>query len=113
MKIVLTADQPQLDGALTSTFGDCPYFIFIEPHTMHFEVVANPHRGTTVVDEISAAQIVAGKGVGAVLTGKMGSHVVQVLALEGIKVLTGISGKIDGILEAYKSGKYHDHTPSC
>jgi predicted Fe-Mo cluster-binding NifX family protein len=106
MKIALTANQPHLDGELASALSECPYFIFIDSKTMHYEVVANPHRGGTVVDEISSAQIVAGRGVGAVMTGKTGMNASQMLSQEGIKVITGISGKVHGAVAAYKSGQH-------
>lgn len=106
MKIALTANQPHLDGDLALTLSECPYFIFIDPKTMHYEAVANPHRGGTVVDEISSAQMVAGRGIGALMTGTTGMNAGQMLALEGIKIITGISGKIQGAVAAYKLGKH-------
>jgi|GEM_PF-1246207 len=109
MKIALTATQPHLDGDIAQTFGECPYLIFVDSKTMHYEALENPHKGGTVIDEISSAQVVAGKAVSAVMTGKMGLNADQMLSLEGIKVFTGISGKIHGAVAAYKAGKYHNY----
>jgi predicted Fe-Mo cluster-binding NifX family protein len=55
---------------------------------------------------ISAAQMIVGKGVEAVLTGNCGPNAHQVLSSAGIKIVTGVSGKIKDVIEEYKLGTY-------
>ena len=112
MKIAITANQPHIDGDIAQTFSECPYLVFVDSKTMQYEAMENPHKGGTVIDEISSAQVVAGKAVTAVMTGRMGLNAGQMLSLEGIKVFTGVSGKIHGAVDAYKSGRYHNYRPA-
>lgn len=43
------------------------------------------------------------KAVGAVLTGRCGLHAQRVLDSAGIRVITGLSGRVREILSQYKS----------
>jgi predicted Fe-Mo cluster-binding NifX family protein len=54
---------------------------------------------------ISTAQTIASKGLEAVLTGNCGPNAYQVLSAAGIKVVTGVSGKVRAAIQDYKSGK--------
>jgi hypothetical protein len=54
---------------------------------------------------ISAAQMVAGKGVAAIITGNCGPNAHQVLSAAGIEMITGASGKVKDVLESYRAGK--------
>ena len=55
---------------------------------------------------IATAQAIAAKGVEVVLTGNCGPNAYQVLKAAGIKVITGVSGKVQDALHDYKGGKY-------
>ena len=55
---------------------------------------------------ISTAQTIAGKGVDTILTGNCGPNAFQVLSVAGIKVMTGVAGKVDDAVRDYKAGKY-------
>jgi hypothetical protein len=50
--------------------------------------------------------MIVGKGVEAVLTGNCGPNAHQVLSPAGIKIVTGVSGKIKDVIEEYKLGTY-------
>jgi len=55
---------------------------------------------------ISTAQTIASKGIEAVLTGNCGPNAYQVLSAAGIKVVTGVSGKVRDAIQNYKSGEF-------
>ena len=55
---------------------------------------------------ISAAQMIVGKEVEAVLTGNCGPNAYGVLSSAGIQVVIGVSGKIKDAIEDFKSGKF-------
>jgi len=105
MKIAITANGPALDAAIDPRFGRCQYFIIVDAETMQFEVLENSGAMAGGGAGISTAQMIAGKGVEAVLTGNCGPNAYEVLGAAGIKVVTGVSGKVQQAIEDYRSGK--------
>ncbi|MDP2917032.1 MAG: NifB/NifX family molybdenum-iron cluster-binding protein [Dehalococcoidia bacterium] len=105
MRIAVTASSPTLDADIDPRFGRCQYLIFVDPDTMSFEAVNNAGVAASGGAGISTAQLIAGKGVEAVLTGNCGPNAYQVLSAAGIKVITGVSGKVRDAVQSYKSGK--------
>ena len=105
MKIGISAAGPSLDADIDPRFGRCQYFIIVEPDTMQFEAVENSGALAAGGAGISTAQMIAGKGVGTVLTDNCGPNAYQVLSAAGIKVITGVSGKVRDAIQDYKSGK--------
>ena len=106
MKIAISATGLDLDAEVDPRFGRCQYFVIVEPDTMQFESVENSSAMASGGAGISAAQMIIGKGVEAVLTGNCGPNAYQVLSPAGIKVITGVSGKVQDAVEDYKAGKY-------
>ncbi len=107
MKIAISAAGPTLDADVDPRFGRCPCFIVVNPDTMEFEAVDNDSASSSGGAGIAAAQTIAGKGVEAVLTGNCGPNAYQVLAPAGIKVITGVSGKVKDVVAGYKLGNYN------
>jgi len=105
MKIAISANGPTLDAEVDPRFGRCPYFIIADPQTMEFEAIDNASAMAAGGAGISAAQMVAGKGVEAIITGNCGPNAHQVLSAAGIKMITGASGKVKDIIENYRDGK--------
>jgi predicted Fe-Mo cluster-binding NifX family protein len=106
MKIAISATGPTLDDEVDPRFGRCQYFIIADPETMQSEAVDNASAMAGGGAGISAAQMIAGKGVEAVLTGNCGPNAHQVLSPAGIQVITGVSGKIKDAIEGYRDGKF-------
>lgn len=106
MKIAISATGPSLDAEVDPRFGRCQYFIIADPDTMQFEAVENSSAMASGGAGISAAQMIASKGVQAVLTGNCGPNAYQVLSPAGIKVITGVSGKVMDAIQGYKSGQF-------
>jgi predicted Fe-Mo cluster-binding NifX family protein len=105
MKIAISAMGTTLDAEIDPRFGRCQYFIIVDADTMQFEVVENSGAMAGGGAGISTAQTIAGKGIEAVLTGNCGPNAYQVLSAAGIKVVTGVSGKVREAIQDYKSGK--------
>jgi len=106
MRIAISATGPTLDAEVDPRFGRCQYFIIADPETMEFEAIENTSAMAAGGAGISAAQMIASKGVEAVLTGNCGPNAYQVLSAAGLKVITGVSGKVRDAIQAYKSGKF-------
>ena len=106
MRIAISASGSSLDAEVDPRFGRCQYFIIIDPDTMQFESVENSSATASEGAGISAAQMIVSKGVEAVLTGNCGPNAYQVLSPAGIKVITGVSGKVQDAVQDYKAGKF-------
>ena len=108
MKIAITATGPALDAGIDPRFGRCQYFVIVDPETMQLETIENSSAMAGGGAGVSAAQVIAGKRVESVLTGNCGPNAYQILSAAGIKVITGVSGKVRDAIQNYKSGKLKD-----
>ena len=104
MNIAVSAMGPSLDAEVDPRFGRCRYLIIVDPDTMQFEEVENTGALASGGAGISTAQLIADKGVEAVLTGNCGPNAFQVLSAAGIKVVTGASGTAWDAVQSYKTG---------
>jgi predicted Fe-Mo cluster-binding NifX family protein len=105
LKIAITAIAASLDADIDPRFGRCQYFVIADPDTMEFEALENSGAMVGGGAGISTAQTIVGKGIEAVLTGNCGPNAYQVLSAAGIKVVTGVSGKVRDAIQSYKSGE--------
>ena len=105
MRIAVSANSPDLDADIDLRFGRCQYLILVDPDTTNFEAINNSGGMGSGGAGISTAQLIAGKGVEAILTGNCGPNAYQVLSAAGIKVITGVSGRVKDAIQSYKSGK--------
>jgi predicted Fe-Mo cluster-binding NifX family protein len=71
MKIAVSATAPGLDAEVDPRFGRCQYFIIVDPETMEFEALDNSNSMASGGAGISTAQMIADKGVEAVIVGPM------------------------------------------
>jgi predicted Fe-Mo cluster-binding NifX family protein len=106
MKIGISATGKTLDAEVDPRFGRCQYFIIADIDTDDFEAVDNSSATAAGGAGISAAQMVVQKGVEAVLTGNCGPNAHQVFSSAGVKVITGVSGKVKDAIAEYKLGTY-------
>jgi len=105
MTIAISTTGPNLDAEVEPRFGRCPYFLIVDPETMHYEAIDNASAGAAVGAGISAAQMMVEKGVESILTGNCGPNAYQVLMTAGIKVFTGTNGKVRDAIQSYQSGQ--------
>ena len=106
MKIAISATGPSLDAEVDPRFGRCQYFIIVDPDTMQFEALENSSAMAAGGAGISTGQMIASKGVEAVLTGNCGPNTYQVLSAAGLRVIPGVSGRVGDAIQAYKSGQF-------
>jgi predicted Fe-Mo cluster-binding NifX family protein len=106
MRIAVSATQPSLDADVDPRFGRCQYFIIVDPQIMEFEALENSNVMAGGGAGISTAQTMANKGVEVVLTGNCGPNAYQTLSEAGIQVITGVAGKVQDAIQAYKTGQF-------
>jgi len=105
MKICVTSNGPTMDASVDPRFGRCQYFVFVDSETMKYEAMPNPSIGASSGAGIQAAQTVADKGAGVVITGQVGPNAIQTLGATNISIVTGASGTVSDAIEQYKSGR--------
>jgi len=105
MKICVTSNGPTTDASVDPRFGRCQYFVFVDSETMEYEAMPNPSIGASSGAGIQAAQTVADKGAGVVITGQVGPNASQILGATNISIVTGASGTVSDAIEQYKSGR--------
>jgi len=106
MRIAISATGPTLDAEVDPRFGRCRYFIISDTETEEFEALDNTSASAAGGAGIATAQMIADKGVEAVLTGNCGPNAHGVLSSAGIRIVTGVSGKISDAIEEYKLGTF-------
>jgi predicted Fe-Mo cluster-binding NifX family protein len=107
MKIAVSAAGPELDSQVDPRFGRCPWFVIAEAQGEGFEALRNPGLEAAQGAGIAAAQLVADRGAGCVITGHCGPKAWR--ALEAAKVV--VIGEAGGLsvrqaLERYRSGGF-------
>lgn len=105
MKIAITSTGPSLDSDVDPRFGRGQFFIIIDVDSENFDAVQNPNINAGGGAGIQSAQLMAQKGVAAVVTGSCGPNAFQVFSAAGIQVITGASGTVRQALQSYKSGQ--------
>ena len=105
MKICVTATDKNIDAAMDSRFGRCPYFVLVDPDSMEFKAVDNEAASASGGAGIQAAQNISDKGIDVLLTGNVGPNAFPILSAAGIKVMTGASGTVKDAINQYKEGQ--------
>ena len=106
MKICITSDGDNLDSRVDPRFGRCRYFLIVDTDTLTFEAVQNTNAEAMGGAGIQSAQLIAEKGVKAVLTGNVGPNAFLTLQSADIEVITGVTDTIREAAEKYKRGEF-------
>lgn len=104
MKVAVSTTGNSLDSPVDPRFGRSQNYLIIETDDMEYEAISNPNITAGSGAGIASAQLVAQKGVEAVITGNVGPNAVQVLTQAGIKIVTGATGKAREAVEKYERG---------
>jgi predicted Fe-Mo cluster-binding NifX family protein len=111
VKIAIASSGKTLESQVDPRFGRCPYFLIIDSETEEFETLENTAGQAPRGAGISAAQLIADKGVEAVMAGNFGPNAINVLGASKIKIFTGVSGvTAKEALKKFKEGKLEEVT---
>jgi predicted Fe-Mo cluster-binding NifX family protein len=105
MKIAVTSTGKTLDSQVDPRFGRTAFFVIVDTETMDFTVIENENIAAGGGAGISSAKTVIDTGTQAVLTGNCGPNAERTLNAAGIKIYTGVSGKVSEAVELFKTGK--------
>ena len=105
MKICVTSAGENLDADVDPRFGRCKYFLIIDMDSMNVESFSNESMMASGGAGIKAAEMVAKTGASVVITGNIGPNAFQTLTAAGIKIITGVTGSINQLIDNFKKGK--------
>ncbi len=108
MKIAFSCSGNDLDAMLDPRFGRAANFLIVDEDTLAYKVISNAAISASGGAGIAAAQSILDEGVETLITGNCGPNAFQVLNTAGVKIFTGQSGQIKGLIEDYKKGVFTD-----
>ncbi|NOZ56953.1 MAG: metalloregulator ArsR/SmtB family transcription factor [Calditrichaeota bacterium] len=104
MRIAFACDTNEgLDSTISAHFGRCPYYVFVDVEggeVRNVEVVENPFY----YDHGAPGQVpgfIANRGATAIVSGGMGPRAIGFFEQLGVEAVTGASGRVREVLEAY------------
>ncbi|MHB1417216.1 MAG: NifB/NifX family molybdenum-iron cluster-binding protein [Chloroflexota bacterium] len=103
MKIIASAEGPDLDSPLGANFARCRYYIVVDLDTMAYEAMANPWANARGGAGYQAAQMAAGQKAQAVLTGMIGPNAFVALEDCGIAVFSAPTGSVRSAVQAFRA----------
>ncbi len=113
MRICITATGNSLDAQADSSFGRAPWLLVIETDDNALIVEAIENRGFSASQGagIAAAQIIADKGVQALLTGRVGPKAQSALQAAGVKIFENVGrSTVRELLGRFIGGTYQEET---
>ncbi len=114
MKMAVSAMADNMDAMVDSRFGRCAYFIIVEAEGKEIkgsEAVQNTGVHAMGGAGVTAAQIVANKGVEVVITGNVGPNAFGALSQAGVKIVTGVGGvSVKDAVQRYLNGELKETT---
>lgn len=106
MKVAISATGQEITSPIDPRFGRCLFFQIIEIDTLEvLEVIPNSAVNASGGAGIQAAQLIANKGVKAVISGHFGPNAYQTLAAADIQCIAGASGTVSETIARYKAGQ--------
>jgi predicted Fe-Mo cluster-binding NifX family protein len=105
MKIAVTATKPQHDAPLDRRFGRCAHFVIFDSGSDSWEAFPNPAIDASGGAGPQAAEFLASKGVGSVVSGDFGPNAYEALAAAGIAMYKVPEGLAFELAAACKQGR--------
>jgi len=84
MILLISAQQPRLDGPVESRFGRSPWLVKVNTETLQWEAFANPGASQSGGAGVAAAQFVINQKANAVISGDFGPNAAGAFRAAGI-----------------------------
>jgi predicted Fe-Mo cluster-binding NifX family protein len=104
MLIAVSANDTDLDSAISPIFGRCRYFLLVDSETLSAQSLANPAVGAAGGAGVQAAQFIVEQSVQALITGNVGPNAFAVLQPGGVAVYAHTDGTVRQAVEALAAG---------
>ncbi|MBN2258011.1 MAG: NifB/NifX family molybdenum-iron cluster-binding protein [Anaerolineaceae bacterium] len=79
MKIILSAQTPDINSPIERRFGRCPYLLEVDTETDEWQALSNPGVGQSGGAGVAAAQLVVDQKGEAVISGDFGPNAANAL----------------------------------
>ena len=93
MKIAITTETGNLDGAFCARFGRAAHFVVVDDETEEWQAYANPARDASGGAGIQAAQFISEHGAQAAISGDFGPKAYNALAAGGIQMFVAAANE--------------------
>ena len=111
-KIAVSSTGDSIDAMVDPRFGRCGYFIIVSIENNEIaksEAVKNEGVNAIGGAGIRAANLIAGKGVEALISGNIGPNAFNVLSGTKIKIYTGVGGiSVKQTVKSYIKGELNE-----
>ncbi len=91
MKLCVSATEKEMTAKVDGTFGRARYLLIVDTDTLGMEALDNTAVNASQGAGIAAAQLIANKGVDALLTGQVGPKAYTALESANIAIYEGAS----------------------
>lgn len=106
MKVAVSATQPDSGAQVDPRFGRSHSFMVYDTDSGSWQSLENsPNLNAAQGAGIQAAEMIAGSGVAAVITGHCGPKAYRALSSAGISVYTGCVGTVADALAEFEQGR--------
>ena len=109
MKIVISATGKDNESNIDETFHRCPFFLIIDTKTNSQKALINTAKDSRREIGAMVGQIVANKGIDAVITINIGPRAFDIFETYGIKIYKA-EGKIKNAIQQYTKEKLSEIT---
>ena len=104
MKLAISAIEGHINAEVDPRFGRAAYFLIVDTDTMAVKAIRNPNLEALLGAGIQSAELVAREGAEVVLTGECGVHAFAALSRLGVKVVTGVTGRVSDAIRTFTQG---------
>lgn len=114
MKVALATDDDRgLEAVLSHHFGRCPYYVVVDIEdnkVKDVKSVKNPaYESHGEAGEVPS--FIKSLGAHVIISGGMGPKAIGFFKQFGIEAVTGVSGMVKNVIEAYIGGQIEGATP--
>ena len=110
---VAAEDDGGLEASVSAHFGRCPYYTMVDVEGDKIDInykVENPFYGAHG-NPGQVPSFIRDQGAQVIIAGGMGQRAVGFFEQFGIEAVTGASGKVDAVVEAYLRGALKGYDP--
>jgi predicted Fe-Mo cluster-binding NifX family protein len=113
MQLAISLQEAKgMDSPVSSTFGNSPYFMFVNIDNGFFKIRPNLTKSSAGDTDVHTALMIAENNVNAVISDKLGQKAYETLTAAGIWVYVFLDSIVEEVLQAFRRGKLTPYEPA-